>query len=461
MLGVNFAIVDIETAGGNPSEGLGITEIAILIHNGNEITETYNTLINPETYIPGYITGLTGINSDMVAQSPTFRQIARKIYEMLHDKVFIAHNVNFDYTFIQKALAKEGYELRTSKICTVRLSRKAFPGYKSYSLGRICEPLGIYIEDRHRAYGDAKATAILFDKILKRNPELIHETLKKNNGESFLPPNICKEKYSKIPEKTGVYYFYDVNHKVIYIGKANNIKSRFKSHFSGSTKGKLKMDLKNEIHDISWLLTGSEMLAYFLELQEIKKNWPKYNKSMKFTSQPWGVIQYQDSLGYVRFQVSKITPSQPAITQFENHADAWKFLNEAISEYELCPKLSGVQKSKSACYDFEHNKCRGACCNQEKPEQYNIRVNQWLEKIANEENMLIIKTIGRSQNEEAALFFENGMFSGHTFIEKELNIHNPKELLDMIHRVKPYQESKFILRSYLPKIKLDSILILK
>ncbi|SNS28203.1 DNA polymerase-3 subunit epsilon [Belliella buryatensis] len=461
MKGQEFAIVDIETAGGNPAAGRGITEIAILIFDGEKITDSYQTLINPETQIPAYITGLTGIDTEMISDSPIFSEIAEEIYMILKDRVFVAHNVSFDYTFLQKALLHQNIHLNTPKLCTVRLSRKAFPGYKSYSLGRLCEHLDIKIEARHRAYGDAKATAIILSKIASSNFNLISEMLRKNNGEAFLPPNISKEKYQQLPEKTGIYYFYDANHKIIYIGKANNIKSRFKSHFSGASKGQQKMEMKNEVHDISWVLTGSEMLAYLLELQEIKRTWPKYNISQKFISQPWGIIQYHDSLGFVRFQVSKVTSSQPSIIQFENHTDAWKFLNDGITEYELCPKLSGVQKTKSACYDFEHNKCRGACCNQEVPEKYNIRANQWLEKIAREEKILFIKTMGRHQNEEAALLFENGMFSGYTFIEKELSVQYPTGLLDMIQRVKPYQESKYILRSYLPKINLDSIFILK
>jgi DNA polymerase-3 subunit epsilon len=142
--------------------------------------------------IPGFITGLTGIDSSMVAGAPTFSEIADELYDFLKGNVFVAHNVNFDYSFIREALKLTGIEYTAPKLCTVRLSRKAFPGFGSYSLGRICGHLSISIKERHRAMGDADATAELFDLIMKRSPDVIYQTLKKSNGESFLPPHISR-----------------------------------------------------------------------------------------------------------------------------------------------------------------------------------------------------------------------------------------------------------------------------
>jgi len=313
---MEFVIVDIETTGGNPSQG-GITEIAALAFDGEKIIDKFHTLINPERYIPNFITGLTGIDQNMVDGAPTFGEIAQELYDFLENRIFVAHNVNFDYSFIKEAFKNLGFEFSPMKLCTVRLSRKAFPGYGSYSLGRICEQLSIKIENRHRAFGDAEATTLLFQKIYSIMPEVIFETLKKNNGEAFLPPNISKEKYLQIPEKTGIYYFHDQKGQVIYVGKANNIRSRFKSHFSGNSQEKMK--LKSEIHDISWELTGSEFLAYLLETLEIKRIWPKFNRALKYKSSNWGLFQYEDNTGYIRFQVGKNSGSLKPIFEFDSH----------------------------------------------------------------------------------------------------------------------------------------------
>jgi len=162
-----YAIIDIETTGQASSTGK-ITEIAIFIHNGFEITDSYTSLINPECYIPGFITSLTGIDNEMVKNAPRFFEIARKIVEITQDKIFVAHNVSFDYRFIQEEFIRLGYDYQRKTMCTVRMGRKFIPGYKSYSLGKLCDELNISINGRHRAAGDALATVKLFEMILAR-----------------------------------------------------------------------------------------------------------------------------------------------------------------------------------------------------------------------------------------------------------------------------------------------------
>lgn len=455
-----FAIVDIETTGGNPTQG-GITEIAALVHDGEKIVDQFHTLLNPERFIPGFITGLTGIDQQMVADAPTFEDIAHRLFEFLKDKVFIAHNVNFDYSFIREAFKNHGYTFDVPKLCTVRLSRKAFPGYRSYGLGRICEQLSIKIENRHRAYGDAAATAVLFERIYHTSPDLVLGSLKKNNGEAFLPLNISKEQYIKIPESTGVYYFHDAKGQVIYVGKALNIRSRFKGHFSGNTLDSEKTKLRAEIHDVSWEITGSEFLAYLFELLEIRRLWPKYNRAQKFKASSWGLYQYEDSQGFIRFQIGKSTKGLLPLIQFDNHAEGWKFLMDKITEFQLCPKLSGIQKVPNECYDVKIGLCKGACCDQEESLTYNKRAKEFIGILRQHSGNIIIKDKGRTASEETALYFENGIFSGYGFFSKEEDLRTDTEIMDQINKVKQYPDSKYILRSFLSKIPIDQIKMIK
>ena len=161
-----YAIIDIETTGGNPKTDK-ITEIAVLVHDGQKIIREYSTLINPECRIPYHISALTGITNEMVANAPKFYEIARELVELTRDTFFVAHNVAFDYGFIRSEFQRLGYEYKRDQLCTVRLSRKIIPGHKSYSLGRLCDDLGIHINGRHRAMGDATATALLFDHLME------------------------------------------------------------------------------------------------------------------------------------------------------------------------------------------------------------------------------------------------------------------------------------------------------
>jgi len=189
-----YAIVDIETTGSHAADN-GITEIAIVLHNGIEVEGRYETLINPGVAIPKYISHLTGISNDMVATAPTFEEVAMNIYRLLSNRIFIAHNVNFDYSFIKHHFRKAGYDWNPKKLCTLKLSRKAFPGYHKYGLGHICRELNIEVSNRHRAGGDANATAVLFQQILhKAGAELIKRFIeKKKNREQILPPNLPNE----------------------------------------------------------------------------------------------------------------------------------------------------------------------------------------------------------------------------------------------------------------------------
>src|SRR5580698_5847754 len=152
----NYAVVDIETTGGYAAMH-GIIEIAIIITDGKTVLDQYETLIDPGVSIPRFITGLTGIDDYTVRKVPSFEQVADRVYELLKDCVFVAHNVNFDYSFVKAELEGCNYSFKANKLCTVRLSRKIFPGYKTYNLASLCGYLDIKIKDRHRAMGDAYA----------------------------------------------------------------------------------------------------------------------------------------------------------------------------------------------------------------------------------------------------------------------------------------------------------------
>lgn len=163
-----YAVIDIETNGGSQKTGK-ITEIAIYIFDGQQVCDSLVTLINPECPIPYQITRLTGIDNRMTSGAPKFYEVARKIVEMTNGRTFVAHNVNFDYGFIRKEFKDLGYDFRCKTLCTVKLSRKYIPGLDSYSLGNICENLGIIIHNRHRAGGDALATVYLLKELLNRS----------------------------------------------------------------------------------------------------------------------------------------------------------------------------------------------------------------------------------------------------------------------------------------------------
>ncbi|HLW18876.1 MAG TPA: exonuclease domain-containing protein [Cyclobacteriaceae bacterium] len=442
-----YAIVDIETTGGLSAYNR-ITEVAVIVYDGYQVVEEYHSLVNPERPIPDFITGLTGINSKMLKEAPVFMEIAPRLYELLADKIFVAHNVNFDYSFLKEEFQRVGFNFNRPKLCTVRLSRQICPGLRSYSLGRVCEHIGIDLQDRHRAFGDASATAKLFSYLMSNDEtSSIANALKRNSGESFLPPQISMEKYLSLPEDVGIYYFHDAHGQVIYVGKAINIKKRFKGHFTGGSKSSKSM--KSDVFDVTFELTGSEFLALLLEALEIKRLWPKYNRSQKVKGSSWGIYQYEDSLGYIRLQVSKVQRMHQPMCSFSSHAEAWNYLLERIKEFGLCPKLCGIQKSPGACYAFLENKCEGACCAKETNLDYNSKVERLLLSLKDEPSRILIKEKGRECGEQAAILFDRGLLTAYGFIDKRMAYSGTEEVISSLSKVKSVPETKNILRAYL------------
>lgn len=444
-----YAIVDIETTGGY-AENHRITEIAIYHHDGISITDSYHTLINPGRNIPYYITGLTGITSEMVSLAPSFERVAKEIHQWLDGKIFVAHNAHFDYSFLRKELEQVGIAWNARKLCTVRLSRKIIPGLRSYSLGSLAESLGIEIKNRHRAGGDAEATVKVFDELLQRDREsYILKTLKKNSGETILPPNLPKEVYDKLPVQCGVYYFHNAHGTVIYVGKAVNIKKRITGHFTGEAREWSRSKIRNEIHHISYELTGSELIALILESQEIRRLWPKYNQAQKFKSEEWGIYDYEDRNGYIRFSVNAVTRGSRPLIRFTSKGDAWNFLWAKVREFDLCPKLSGLQVTKGLCFDYQSGECKGACMCLESETTYNKKTNRAIQSFKGEGQTVAIIGKGRNVEEQSLVLVEDGSYFGFGFFDRQAGISDLESARNFVRRSMETPTVQNLINSYL------------
>lgn len=427
-----YAIVDIETTGGTAANG-GITEIAILIHDGEQVTEQFESLINPGMDIPYWIYGLTGINNETVENAPSFSEIAEKVFELLKDRVFVAHNVNFDYTFIKQHLKNEGFNFSAQKLCTVRMSRKIKPGFHSYSLGTLCENLGIPINNRHRAMGDAEATAVLFSKLIKWDSEgIIPQMLKRNSKEQQLPPNLPKKEFEALTDSPGVYYFHDSAGKVIYVGKAVNLKKRISSHFTGHNPNKQRQGFLKDIFHISFEECGTELAALLLEYSEIKNFWPKYNRALKKYEPPFGIYTYTDINGYIRPVAGKLAKNQSAIKNYSREYDAVNELLDLINDFELDIRLCYLGQS-SDFFDLNFNPDLRDTPLPD-PEIHNKRLKLALDSLTKNLPNYVIIDKGRTPDEKSCIWVENGEFYGMGYFSKEFDIHSLSEIKPLLKR---------------------------
>lgn len=438
-----YAIVDIETTGGHASAN-GITEVAINIHNGNQIIETYSTLINPRKEIPIYITALTGIDNAMLADAPVFEDVALQIYQLLNDKVFVAHNVNFDYSFLKHHLSLAGYDLQCSKLCTVRLSRKLLPGKTSYSLGKLCSALQIPIQNRHRAGGDADATSILFNMLLEADlGGVIAEMLKKTSKEQVLPPHLDKKVILKLPNQPGVYYFKDNKGKIVYVGKAKDLKKRVTSHFTGNKPNRQRQDFLRTIYHVDYVICGTELMALILEANEIKRLWPENNRAMKRYEHKYDLYVFEDQNGYLRLAIDKHKKNNKALQSFNNLLEGYNFLNQLVDKYQLCAKLCYLQKTTTKCTAHENGLCFGACSGIETVAIYNKRLNHALSEIQNMQPSFALVDEGRKDEEFSCLIVEKGKFFGMGYFTDKNYLSDG--LAPIKENLSTYQSNSYIL----------------
>lgn len=446
-----YAIIDVETTGVNAKTDR-ITEIAIVLFDGQQIVKEYSTLINPEQKISYRITQITGINNQMVASSPKFYEIARDIVEMTEACTFVAHNAAFDYRFITAEFESLGYKYERKTLDTIKLARKFIPGLRSYSLGNLCDEIGIKINNRHRALGDALATTELFKRIYEFQPDLEGVSLKGLNS------NLKKEKIDSLPQKTGVYYFYDDLGELIYVGKSTNIHSRIISHLN-STTTKKALEMKNRIADVDYELCGSELVALLLESDEIKKNLPIFNRAQRRSLHTWGLYSFENEAGYscLTLERAKNTTETP-LTLFSSKAQAQEQLFQLTENYELCQKLNGLYHSSGACFQYGIKICNGACIGKESTEDYNSRVDQIKTYFSFDHDNMILVDSGRSTDEKAIVIVEDGAYRGFGYIdENALNL-SPDDIKSGIKNYTNNRDTQSIIRSYLRRKKVEKII---
>jgi DNA polymerase-3 subunit epsilon len=164
---LSYVVVDVETTGTSPASGHRITEIAAVVVRDGVLVDRFETLVNPERPIPRYITQLTNISWEMVQDAPTFRDVCERVLDVMGGHVFVAHNAGFDWRFVAAEVRRAtGRELAGRQLCTVRLARKLLPQLRRRSLDWVTAHYGIDIAARHRAMGDAEATAKVLLRLL-------------------------------------------------------------------------------------------------------------------------------------------------------------------------------------------------------------------------------------------------------------------------------------------------------
>ncbi len=448
-----YAVVDLETTGGKASREK-IIEVAIVLYDGEKIIDQWESLIHPERAISYSITRLTGITNDMVVDAPKFYEVAKKIVEMTEGAIFVAHNVRFDYQFLREEFLRLGFSFSRKQLCTVRLSRQAFPGLKGYGLSKLIDHFNIPIAARHRAMGDTMATVDLLGRILRQegNDQMANDMINQGVKESKLPKDITLDILHALPETCGVYYFLDEDKDIAYIGKSTNIRKRVMQHFAKASEKALKLHRK--VREITYEEMGSELIALLYESQLIKEEKPYINRAQRTYKFPYMVHSYLDIWGYLRFEIVKNIAlnrkKYQMVSEYTSAMSARGFLGRVREEYELCSFLCGIDKTVP-CFDAQIQQCRGACTQKESSDDYNERAQMGIKKLSTvfDKDFFILEP-GRSENEFAVVQIEDGICKGFGFLDQDSSQGAHLEALqDAIKPYPAYPETTRIIRTYL------------
>lgn len=402
MLPQKICFVDLETTGGSSRFDRVIEIGMVLVENGVIIKE-FQSLVNPEKYIPPEIERLTGITGKDVLSAPLFYEIKDQILETLDDAIFVAHNVRFDYGFLKSEFARLHIPFSPKHFCTVKLSRLLYPTASHHNLDAVMERCNISCENRHRAFDDAKVLHEFFQHSLQHFPQtVIEQAVQLVMKKPSLPTKLPQADLDALPESPGVYLFYgpepttigkDTNGAAhtpeqtklpfkdlvpLYIGKSINLKERVLSHFAADIRNSTEMKIAQQIEHIETIETAGELGALLTESALIKKMLPIYNKMLRRKKQLMAIKHEINDHGYETAVIEPIDTIDPDdlstyLGFFRSRRDAKAFLTSVSLEHRLCEKLLSLEKTSSSCFGYRLERCKGACVEKELPVAYNMR----------------------------------------------------------------------------------------
>jgi DNA polymerase-3 subunit epsilon len=369
-----LAIVDLETTGAHPAWDR-VTEIAVLEVQAGEVVSEWSTLVNPGTRIPPGIQALTGITDAMVADAPAFEDLAAGLHERLEGRLFVAHNARFDYGFLRQAFERAGLRFQARTLCTVKLSRRLYPGHARHNLDSLIARHGLALgasgAGRHRALGDARAVwQFLRAAGEAHGADAVQEAVRGLAQLPALPAHLDRAAVDAIPEAPGVYLFYSENDTPLYVGKSVGLRSRVLQHFSDDVRSSREAQIAREIRRVEWRRTRGELGALLLEARLVKELLPVFNRQLRRASDLCAIALDSQGVRFVRSEQVDARTLPQLSGVFRSRRAAMDALRGLADEHRLCLRALGIEKAsggagRGACFRHQIHRCAGACAGKE------------------------------------------------------------------------------------------------
>ncbi len=384
-----LVFVDLETTGTNPVNDR-ITEIGIVEVDAKGQATSWSSLVNPQVSIPSFIQGLTGISNAMVADAPTFAELAPALHDRLQGALFIAHNARFDYGFLRNAFSEAGLPYKADVLCTVKLSRALFPNERKHNLDTLIDRHGLKADARHRALADADLLWQLWQKLTTTLPaDTFDAALSSLLQRPSLPSHLPTDALDAIPDTPGVYLFYGDNDLPLYVGKSVRLRQRVLSHFNADHKLYKDMRLSQQLHRIDWRETAGEIGALLLEAQLVKDLQPVHNRLLRRQGELCAWRLNEDARGRT-FPVLTYASEQDfgradrLYGLFSSKRKAETALRELAESHQLCLVQLGLEKSaghNKPCFGWQLRRCKGVCVGKEAESFHRARLEAALSSL--------------------------------------------------------------------------------
>jgi DNA polymerase III subunit epsilon len=380
LVDVEFVVLDLETTGGSPANDR-ITEVGAVKIRGGEVIGTFQTLVNPGVSIPPLISALTGITDPMVADEEPIEVVLPCLLEFIGRAVLVAHNASFDRRFVQANLERHGYQrLANRVVCTARLARKLLPRDEvpNVRLATLAAYLGSTVAPCHRALTDARATVDVFHALLELAGsygvlalEDLIEFPSARAGANFKKVHLA----DRLPRCPGVYLFRDAAGRVLYVGKAKDLRTRVRSYFSGDGRVKIA-DLLRELAAIDHHPCATELEASVREVRLIQHHRPRYNRRGRNPERYCYLKLTRER--FPRLSVVRRVQADGAryLGPFGSAGQA-ELVKAAIEDalpLRRCTMRIGARGGGSACVLLELGRCLGPCTGAVAQERYGALV---------------------------------------------------------------------------------------
>jgi DNA polymerase-3 subunit epsilon len=410
---LSFAVVDLETTGASAIYDR-ILEIAVVRLEGGEIVARYEQLVDPRVPVPPFITRLTGIETRMVRGKPVFADVASAVRSALGDLPLVAHNASFDEAFLRHAYARLGQKLTNPKLCTLRLARRLLPRLPTYRLDALTSYFGIKNRGRHRALGDAEATALVLARLLDLASERGIDTLDgllglQGSSVGKKPRGVDESVIQALPAGHGVYLLKDADGHVLYVGKSIHVRHRVREHLRGGSAEQPRLQRRlSRIVDVEGIATGSELEALFLESRLIKRYLPEANMLQR-NDRDYPFIRIDRADPFPRLEATRQPPSDQDVLlgpfrRSGTVASAVMFLTEQLGLRQCSEPLKPGQ---SACALLDLGKCLGPCIGEVNDEEYGAAVRRAVDVLEGRDTSVLSEAAARRDALAEELRFED------------------------------------------------------